>query len=109
VEEGGRFVLSQLTNAYAVNPTSQWKGYSEPPPPPVPEWGADPCGMRDPLTEAIIERRHGASAQAMLRRLGEADADDGPDGALLRLGRGALRKTLGIPGAPACHRNQTSF
>ena len=86
VDAAGRLVLAQETNAYAISPSSQWNGYREPSLP-LPEWGAQPCGMRDPLTEALAERRHGASAQAMLRRLGEADADDGPDGAMLRLAR----------------------
>ncbi len=41
-EEGGRFVLRQETNAYAVLPPSQWRGYRGPPeaPPPKPgTWG----------------------------------------------------------------------
>jgi hypothetical protein len=110
VDEAGRFTLMQRSNAYSVCPSSQWKGYSEPAPifPEAGTWGEHPCGEREPLTEAFAARRQGASAQAMLRRLGEADADDGPDGALLRLGRGALRKTLGIPGAPGWQRNQAS-
>jgi hypothetical protein len=81
----GRFTIEQDTNAYSVSPTSQWNGYREPAAPPLPEWGAHPCAARDPLTEALADRRSGASAQAMLRRLGEVDADDGPDGAVLRL------------------------
>jgi hypothetical protein len=110
VDEAGRFSLAQETNAYSVSPTSQWSGYSEPPPvfPEAGTWGEHPCGERDPLTEAFAERRQGASTEAMLRVLDEADADEGVDGALLRLGRGALRRTLGFPGAPDRHRNRAS-
>jgi hypothetical protein len=35
----GRFVLEQDTNAYAVLPSSQWRGYSEPPEAPPPQAG----------------------------------------------------------------------
>jgi hypothetical protein len=109
VDEAGRFSLAQETNAYSVCPTSQWKGYSEPPPifPEAGTWGEHPCGEREPLTEAFAARRQGASALAMLRGLDEADAGEGVDGALLRLGRGALRRTLSFPGAPGWHRNPT--
>jgi hypothetical protein len=92
VEEGGRFTLSQLTNAYSVSPASQWKGYSEPAPPPFPEtgtWGDHATGMRDALTEGVAEWRLGASTEAMLRVL-EADADE-LAGSVARLGRGATR------------------
>src|SRR5208283_5044657 len=59
---GGRFTLEQETNAYAILPSSQWRGYVEPPEAPPPQsgtWGDHPCGMRDPLIEANIERRNG--------------------------------------------------
>lgn len=40
----GRFMLSQETNAYAILPSSQWRGFHEPPEPDVhpSEWGAVP-------------------------------------------------------------------
>jgi hypothetical protein len=66
VDEHGRFALAQETNAYAIAPSAQWNGHTDSSPP-LPEWGTHPCGMRDPLTEALAERRHSASAQAMLR------------------------------------------
>jgi hypothetical protein len=44
------------------------------------------------LTEALAERRQGVSAQAVARRLGEADVDDGPDGAMLRLARAVFSR-----------------
>jgi hypothetical protein len=87
VDEAGRAVLTQETNAYAIAPSAQWAGYREPTPAPEPEWGAQPCGARDPLIEARADWRHGASTAAIARGLVEADADDGPDGAVLRLGR----------------------
>ena len=43
--QDGRFVLEQETNAYAVLPPSQWRGYKEPPEPPPPApgtWGDHP-------------------------------------------------------------------
>jgi hypothetical protein len=109
LDEAGRFTLMQQSNAYSVCPSSQWKGYSEPPPvfPEAGTWGEHRCGERDPLAEAFAARRQGASTLAMLRGLDEADAGEGVDGALLRLGRGALRRTLGFSGAPGWHRNAT--
>ncbi len=68
----GRFALEQETNAYAILPASQWRGYREPPeaPPPQPgTWGDHPCGMRDPLTEADAEQRHGSGPEAVIRQL----------------------------------------
>ena len=44
----------------------------EPPeaPPPQPgTWGDHPCGMRDPLTEADAEQRHGSGPEAVIRQL----------------------------------------
>jgi hypothetical protein len=43
--QDGRFVLEQETNAYAVLPESQWRGYRPPPEPPGPApgtWGEPP-------------------------------------------------------------------
>ena len=100
VDTDGRFALAQETNAYALSPTSQWNGYAEPAPPPVPEWGAHPCGMRDPLTEALAERRHGASAAAINRRLAEADVGEGLDGAMLRLTRAVFSRCARVAKNP---------
>ena len=56
----GRFVLEQETNAYAVLPESQWRGYrppQEPPAAPWPEaWGAPalPCPSCD-MFSAVID------------------------------------------------------
>ena len=68
----GIFTLEQETNAYAILPSSQWRGYVEPPeaPPPAPgTWGDHPCGQRDPLTEADTERRMGSGINAMIQQL----------------------------------------
>ena len=60
----GRFTLEQDTNAYAILPSSQWRGYIEPPeaPPRNPAHGAitrAACAM--PMTEAVTEQREGGS------------------------------------------------
>jgi hypothetical protein len=49
----GRFVLEQDTNAYAVLPETQWRGYRPPPEPPVPEWGRAPI-MPSALDQAAL-------------------------------------------------------
>jgi hypothetical protein len=45
--------MRQISNAYAVLPCSQWRGYKPPPPPPAPApscWGARP--PEDPYADA---------------------------------------------------------
>jgi hypothetical protein len=85
----GRFVLEQETNAYAVLPESQWRGYrppQEPPAPPWPDtWGQTPP-MASALSQAALEWREGANLRAVVQRL-EADPEDRLAGALARLGR----------------------
>ena len=59
-DEAGRFRLAQETNAYAVLPPANWRGYREPPEPPPPHpttWGATPP-LPDPLSQAADELRH---------------------------------------------------
>src|SRR5271154_3222067 len=88
-DKDGRFILEQDTNAYGILPSSQWLGYVEPPEAPPPQsgtWGDHPCGMREPLTEAVIEQRQGGSTEAVIRQL-ELDSDGGTASALARLGR----------------------
>jgi hypothetical protein len=73
----GRFCLEQETNAYAVLPASQWRGYYELPeaPPPHPaSWGATPP-LPDPLTQAVADRRAGDSDKAVLARLADDPGD----------------------------------
>ena len=54
----GRFVLEQQTNAYAVLPESQWRGYRPPQEPPAPApgtWG-EPAPMPSVLAQAARKR-----------------------------------------------------
>jgi hypothetical protein len=91
--KNGRFTLEQETNAYAIIPSSQWRGYREPPEAPAPQsgtWGDHPCGMRDPLTEAVTEQLLGGTREAVIRQL-ELDDENGPASALARLGRAMFR------------------
>jgi Helix-turn-helix domain len=73
VQPDGGFLLRQISNAYALLPCSQWKGYKPPPPPPPPAptcWGARP--PEDPYAEA------GNDMAARLTAL-EAEAKLGSD------------------------------
>ncbi len=84
----GRFTLEQETNAYAVLPASQWRGYAPPPPPPPPApgtWGDHPA-LPDMLTQAVAEQKCGGSPQNVLSLL-EADPTDALALSLARLGR----------------------
>jgi hypothetical protein len=88
----GRCVLDQDTNAYAILPSSQWLGYIEPSEAPAPQsgtWGDHPCGMREPLIEADIERRTGTGMAAVIRQL-ELDEPRSLGAALASLGRTML-------------------
>jgi AraC-like DNA-binding protein len=69
----GRYVLEQETNAYAVLPASQWRGYREPPeaPPPAP---------------ATAERQAGGAVQGVIGILA-SDPSDALAMALAQLGR----------------------
>jgi hypothetical protein len=87
--EDGVFRLRQLSNAYAILPVSQWRGYPREGEPPAPEpwqWGARPP-QDDIITRACRE----AGAAAMLRTL-EEDPRDELAAALARLGRGASKR-----------------
>ncbi len=88
----GRFCLEQETNAYAVLPTSQWRGFFEPVEPPAPQpgtWGDHP--PIDIMAEAAAENRAGSS-QAAIAVLGAAGTHGGDAlaGALARLGGAIL-------------------
>jgi hypothetical protein len=55
VAAAGGFLMRQVSNAYAVLPTSQWKGYTAPPETPKPDpgtWGARP--PEDPYADAKV-------------------------------------------------------
>ena len=88
----GRFVLEQETNAYAVLPSSQWRGYKEPPepPPPMPgTWGDHPP-MPSVLAQAVAEQRAtgngGGSTRSVVQIL-DSDPSDMLGIALARLHR----------------------
>ena len=84
----GRFTLRQESNAYAVLPSSQWNGFSEPPPAPPPAagtWGDHPP-LPSALDLASIVRREGGSLSAQIAAL-EGDEGDPLARALAGLGR----------------------
>jgi len=88
----GRFTLRQDSNAYAVLPCSQWRGYSAPPPAPPPDpgtWGDHPP-MGRAIDVAVAVAREGGDVAARVAAL-ESDAGDGLAAALARLGRAVTR------------------
>jgi hypothetical protein len=88
-DEAGRFRLAQETNAYAVLPSSQWRGYIEPKPAPLEPWqlGAVPP-LPDPITQAVEELRRGEQRAALA--VLESDPGNALAVALARLGRAML-------------------
>ena len=88
VERAGGFIMEQISNAYALLPESQWRGYRPPPecPPPAPgTWGDHPA-LPSVIEQAIAERREGGGMRSVIRILA-SDAGDGLAGALAKLGR----------------------
>jgi len=86
--EDGRFMLQQETNAYAVLPCTQWRGYRPPldPPAPMPgTWGDHPA-LPDVMVQAVAERQQGGTMRQMLSILG-SDPTDELAAALARLGQ----------------------
>jgi hypothetical protein len=84
----GRFVLEQETNAYAVLPATQWRGYRPPVEAPAPTagtWGDHPP-LPCLLAQATAERDHGGTLKAMAGIL-DADPADELAMALARLAR----------------------
>jgi len=84
----GKFCLEQETNAYAVLPSSQWRGYREPPeaPPPVAgTWGDHPP-LPSLLAQAAAEGQLGGSLRSVIGIL-DCDPGDALAQALARLGR----------------------
>ena len=87
----GRFTLKQESNAYAVLPSSQWHGFSEPPPAPPPAagtWGDHPP-LPDAITQACQEAAAGGGIKAQVAVL-ESDERDGLAAVLARLGRSII-------------------
>jgi hypothetical protein len=85
----GRFVLEQETNAYAVLPESQWRGYRPPqePPGPAPGTWGDPPPMLSAVAQAALEGDLAGKVQALA-----SDPKDGLAAALARLGRAFMAR-----------------
>jgi hypothetical protein len=91
--QDGRFVLEQETNAYAVLPATQWRGYRLPAEPPAPApgtWG-NPPPMPDVRLLAALEARQGGNLRSVVQVL-EHDPKDGLAAALARLGRAFMAR-----------------
>jgi hypothetical protein len=86
----GRFVLEQETNAYAVLPETQWRGYRPPAEPPTAPaqgtWG-EPTPMLSAVAQAALERDLAGKVQALA-----SDPKDGLAAALARLGRAFMAR-----------------
>ena len=86
--EDGRFMLEQETNAYAVLPETQWRGYRPPLDPPAPEagtWGDHPA-LPSVLAQAVAEGQEGGTLRQVIGIL-DSDPTDALAAALARLGR----------------------
>jgi hypothetical protein len=90
--DDGRFVLEQETNAYAVLPCTQWRGYRPPADPPTPEpgtWGDHPP-LPSVLAQAAAERDEGGTLRQVIGIL-DSDPTDALAAALARLGQAVQR------------------
>jgi hypothetical protein len=90
--DDGRFVLEQETNAYAVLPCTQWRGYRPPADPPTPEpgtWGDHPP-LPSVLAQAAAERQEGGTLRQVIGIL-DSDPTDALASALARLGQAVQR------------------
>ena len=87
----GRVVLEQETNAYAVLPESQWRGYRSPQetPGPAPGTWGDPPPMLSAVAQATLESDLAGKVQALA-----ADPKDGLAAALARLGRAFIARDV---------------
>jgi hypothetical protein len=86
----GRFVLEQETNAYAVLPESQWRGYRPPAEPPGPApgtWGGPTAVVPSAVALAALE----ADLRGKVQALG-TDPGDALARALASLGRAFMAR-----------------
>jgi hypothetical protein len=86
----GRFVLEQETNAYAVLPESQWRGYRPPAEPPGPApgtWGGPVPPLPSAVALAALETDLAGKVQALATDPGDALAR-----ALASLGRAFMAR-----------------
>jgi hypothetical protein len=84
VEQAAGFLMEQITNAYAVLPATQWRGYRPPAEPPAPApgtWG-EPAPMPCVLAQAAQEGDLRTKVSAL-----EVDPRNGLAAALASLGR----------------------
>jgi hypothetical protein len=83
-------VLEQETNAYAVLPESQWRGYQAPPEPPGPAPGTlgRPPPMLSAVAQAALEGDLAGKVQALV-----SDPKDCLAVALARLGRSFMARS----------------
>jgi hypothetical protein len=82
-------MLEQETNAYAVLPESQWRGYRPPqePPGPLPGTWGEPTPMLSAVAQAALEADLAGKVQALA-----AGPKDGLAAALARLGRAFMAR-----------------
>jgi hypothetical protein len=86
----GRFVREQETNAYGLQPESQWRGYRAPPEPPAAPW-PDTWGATPPLPSALALAALEGSVASKVHALA-SDPKDGLAAALARLGRAFMAR-----------------
>jgi hypothetical protein len=86
----GRFVLEQETNAYAVLPEGQWRGYRPPPEPPTAPW-PDTWGAAPPMPSALAQAALEGDLVGKVQVLA-SDPKDGLAAALARLGRAFMAR-----------------
>jgi hypothetical protein len=82
----GRFVLEQETNAYAVLPENQWRGYRPPAEPPAPApgtWGGPVPPLPSAVALAALEADLRGKVQALSTDPGDALARAGVHGVRL--------------------------
>jgi hypothetical protein len=92
--QDGRYVRRQQTNAYALLPSTGWRGFHPPrdePPAPHPDTWGKPPPMPSLLAAAAIERRAGGPLTAAIQVL-ELGPVNGLEAALARLGRAVLAR-----------------
>jgi hypothetical protein len=104
-QKDGRSTLRQNTNAYAVLPETQWRGYLPPAEPPAPmpgTWGDHP-GLPSVMAQAAADRQAGATMGQVIRTLA-SDPADALGAALARLGQAMqAAKSEALPGLQAMH------
>ena len=93
----GRFVLEQETNAYAVLPESQWRGYRPPEEPAAASW---PDTRGGAAAQAALEADLAGKVQALA-----SDPKDGSQPRWRGSGRRSWHETPDFPGVHEMRRN----